>query len=242
MPYLVVNENTWCDNGEVVNEGLKTAAHNIWTRNLIGGGHVLNTKHKFGDIARKLSGLSGIIDLGTALATGSGIASIASPLVAIGLAIAGNISSHKFGGVDKLDQKYFNSMFAINQSMVKKLSNLCAKHKATAFTEDEIYLKIPGTTFNKSQNVSVASRMTRKATRGFGNGMFSTATCYKFIPFKNNRKFIVYLTFNEDEILDCKALVYKYNPEDITHRHAQKDFTVVDIPEIKQISPELYKK
>ena len=241
MSYLVVNEQyvQSTNNEEVVNEGLKTAAHNIWTRNLIGGGHVLNTKHKFGDITRKLTGLSGIIDLGTALVTGS---SIASPLVAIGLAIAGNISSHKFAGVDKLDQKYFDSMFALDQSMIKKLSNLCAKHKATAFTEDEIYVKIPGTTFNKSQNVSVASRMTRKATRGFGKGMFSTATCYKFIPFKNNRKFIVYLTFNEDEILDCKALVYKYNPEDITHRHAQKDFTVVDIPEIKQISPELYKK
>lgn len=55
MSYLVVNENTWCNNdGEVVNEGLKTAAHNIWTRTFIGGGHAKNTKHDFGSAARIL--------------------------------------------------------------------------------------------------------------------------------------------------------------------------------------------
>ena len=235
MPYLVVNENTWCDNGEVVNEGLKTAAHNIWTRTFIGGGHAKNTKHEFGDITRALR--SGIIG-GASVASGG----VAVPLLAIGLAIAGNINTCCYGGIDKLDQKYFSSMFTLDKSMIKKLSNLCVKHKATAFTEDELYLKVPGANADNAQMISPASRMTRKATRGFGNGMFSTATCYKLIPYKNNRKFVVYLTFDEDKILDCKALVYKYNTDEITHHYAQKDFTVVDIPEIKQISPELYKK
>ena len=236
MPYLVVNENTWCDNnGEVVNEGLKTAAHNIWTRTFIGGGHAKNTKHEFGSAARVLR--SGIIG-GISAASGG----VAVPLIMLGLSLAGDISAYWNGGIDKLDQKYFSSMFTLNKSMLKKLSNLCAKHKATAFTEDELYLKVPGANADNAQMISPASRMARKATRGFGNGMFSTATCYKLIPFKNNRKFVVYLTFDEDKILDCKALVYKHNTADITHNYAQKDFTVVDIPEIKQISPELYKK
>lgn len=235
MPYLVVNENTWCDNnGEVVNEGLKTAAHNIWTRTFIGGGHAKNTKHEFGSAARVLR--SGIIG-GISAASGG----IAVPLIMLGLSFAGDISAGH-GGIDKLDQKYFSSMFTLNKSMLKKLSNLCAKHKATAFTEDELYLKVPGANAYNAQMISPASRMARKATRSFGNGMFSTATCYKLIPFKNNRKFVVYLTFDEDKILDCKALVYKYNTSDTTHHYEQKDFTVVDIPEIKQISPELYKK
>ena len=167
---------------------------------------------------------------------------IVAPLIGMGLAIAGDINEYAYGGIDKLDQKYFSSMFTLDKSMIKKLSNLCVKHKATAFTEDELYLKVPGANADNAQMISPASRMTRKATREFGNGMLSTATCYKLIPYKNNRKFVVYLTFDEDKILDCKALVYNHNTEDIAHHYAQKDFTVVDIPEIKQIRPELYKK
>lgn len=237
MSYLVVNEQYVQStiNEEVVNEGLKTSAHNIWTRTFIGGGHAKNTKHEFGSVIKAIRG--GFA--GGAAAAGAGVV---APLIGMGLAIAGDINAYAYGGIDKLDQKYFSSMFTLDKSMIKKLSNLCVKHKATAFTEDELYLKVPGANSDNAQMISPASRMTRKATRGFGNGMFSTATCYKLIPFKNNRKFVVYLTFDEDKILECKALVYKHNTADITHHYAQKDFTVVDIPEIKQISPELYKE
>lgn len=193
----------------IINEDLKTAAHNIWTR---GTGyfspHMMNMKNF-------------------------------NPLnvTALPAFVLGTIASNLLGSTDRIDNAYFDHHYELSEKLINKLRNWCAKAGGSVVTVGQMRTK---NGFQLNEKDALARQNTRKATRGFGKGMITTATAYKKIPVGNKGGcYVIYLTFDAESIEDVKVLKLKakgMNPED------DNSYTVVKLPQWNSVDPSEYRK
>lgn len=186
----------------VINEGLKTIAHNLWTRPIFGtdGGHS----------ATAASQIHSAVERDTSLYNHDALGFFLSIVPSVSSAIL----NHFCNGTDSIDDRYFNSMYKITPKLSKKISEWCKEMKATAFTSSNI----KGGGKINGQEVMIGNHRDElpnahknKASRSIGQkGALSTSTTYKKISAgRSGVYFIVYFTFDEDKIIDAKVLSLK---------------------------------
>jgi hypothetical protein len=173
---------------------MKTVAHNYWTT-AVGGHHGLNTK-------------SNLLPL--QIVSGNILGSIAS------------LVQFK----DRIDSDYFFSMYNMTDKLKKFLIQAILKSHRTAVLVGR-HAKIKQNTSSAlfyTGDEGLASRYVRKATRDFGKGMVTTATCFVQLEYKPGQNFIVYITFDGKDIYDIKVLCKKRDadPEDYDSYYVEK--------------------
>lgn len=151
--------------------------------------------------------------------------------------VLGAITSNLFGSTDIIDNMYFDHHYSISEKLKNKLRSWCAKVGGAVVSVEQMRHK-NGLQLNDKD--ALARQNTRKATRGFGNGMITTATAYKKIPVGNKGGcYVIYLTFDAESIRDVKVLKLKSKGLD---PFDEKSYTVVNLPQWNSVNPAEYKK
>lgn len=129
-----------------------------------------------------------------------------------------------FKATDYLDESYFDAHFRLSPKLKEKIISWVRNLGPSVADVSEV---------NKNYNISIAdarSRNVRRATRGIGKGLLTTATCYKTFNI-GNKSACVYFTFDSSKIFDAKVLMKE--PD-------EANYSVKELPQMKSVDPSEY--
>lgn len=208
----------------IINEGLKTIAHNLWTRPVFG-----TTQFTASGVNASSSGGAGAASLY--------MMRMAANKLGIAIALAPSLLSmlvnHFTHGPVAIDIKYFDSMYTISNNLKKKLQEWLKQAKATQFTQKQVDTNPHHDSENK--NYLPASK-TYLANNPVGKKSFTTVTIPKKIQGPKGF-YIVFFTFDDDSIKDAKALVFNGREPWLP-----RNYTVKSLQQWRSVKPEEYKK
>ena len=147
--------------------------------------------------------------------------------------------SNIFHGADKIDYNYFKSMYVITDRVKNKLLSILQKSYKDAVIVGKGGVKDSTNAhpldFNSKEH-GLASRHMRQATADLG-GITTTATCFYKLPIKSGY-YILYFTFDGDDIKNCQVLCKKPNSDNDDY----DSYYTRKMPEFNQIPEHEYKK
>lgn len=163
-------------------------------------------------------------------------AALSASFPSITVSIAQLLAS-KFNFIDKIDKKYFDSMYIIRENVANKLKQWVKETKDAYIIKSDKDGNINKHAYDFSKNNKTASNNMHLATRSIGKGFLTTATCFYKLPVEGGHA-ILYFTFDGKSIEDCKLLCLKQGAD------PKKDssYYVKKLTGWKQIPVEEYKK
>lgn len=131
---------------------------------------------------------------------------------------------HAFGFKDMIDKKYFEAHWNLSNKQKQIIAQQCSKVKNALLVNSAVKNAMRGRFSDTAISTDVASSNTRLATKDFGDGAITTATCALKIPYKDGH-YIVYVTFDSTRVIDIKVLC-----QDPKNYETHKSFFVTKIP------------
>lgn len=148
---------------------------------------------------------------------------------------------------DKIDKKYFDSMYFIKPELEDKLRDWIEDEYEDAYIvsktnneENSLFNIINKITTSNKLGVSnsIASKFMHMATRKAGSGSTTTSTCFYYLPTnRGDGYYILYFTFDGKSIKECQILCFKgYDEKD------EKSFYIRELEEWEDVDKKEYKK